>query len=138
MLGTFWLLVPGCGQPIGPTSGLVQFSDGTPVQSGSIELRRSSDQQRYASRITSAGVFRPVDANGRPGVPPGNYDIVVVQIVMTEDLAIEDHSHGNTVPRRYADYYTTDLKTTIAEGDTEPIRVTIEIDATHSEVRSQD
>ncbi|MDG2219779.1 MAG: carboxypeptidase-like regulatory domain-containing protein [Rubripirellula sp.] len=127
-LFVFCLSLVGCGQPVGPVSGVVRFSDGEPVKSGSIEFRRDSDQTRFASRIATDGSFQPADQDGRVGLPPGAYDIVVVQIVLTEDLALEMHSHGNTVPRRYADYYTSGLKAEIAEGQMEPIEIIVDIE----------
>lgn len=122
------MTVAGCGGPVGPTKGTVTFDDGSPVQSGSIEFRRESDEMRFASRISADGNFQPVDKDGSVGIPPGKYDVVVVQIVLTEDLAKEAHTHGKTVPRRYADYYTSDLEVEIAEGQTTPISIQIEPD----------
>lgn len=117
--------VAGCGGPIGPTAGVVKFDDGTPVTSGSIEFRSLTDKQRYASRIAPDGSFHPTNRNGTMGLPAGSYEIVVVQIVLTEDLAKEKHTHGNTVPRRYADYYTTGLKTDISPGQLEPVEIVV-------------
>ena len=123
------LCAVGCGGPgVGPSEGVVRFTDGTPVQSGSVEFRALADDARYASRIASDGTFKPAAINGSIGLPPGKYDIVVVQIVLTEDLAIEHHDHGHTVPRRYADYYTSDLKCEIQEGQLDPVELVVEIE----------
>lgn len=120
ILGTALLLtIAGCGKSVGPTSGVVRFDDGTPVTSGSIEFRRLSDKVRFASRIDPQGMFQPTSQEGAVGLPPGKYEVVIVQIVLTEDLALEAHTHGGTVPRRYADYYTSDLNV-----DIEPNQVT--------------
>ena len=124
------LIMPlvGCGDNvIGPVQGIVEFSDGSPVTSGSIEFRNRSTGLRFNSRIDAEGSFAPESSEGDLGLPPGTYEIVVVQIVLTEDLAIEDHSHGNTVPRRYADYYTSDLEVTVREGESQPFTVVIDI-----------
>ena len=121
------LVTVGCGSSMGPQSGVVSFSDGSPVVSGSIELRRSTDQQRFAGRIEPDGTFRPAREDGAVGVPPGVYDVVVVQVVLTEDLALEDHTHGHSVPRRYADYNTSGLQVEIQPGDTAPIEIVIEV-----------
>ena len=125
LLCVFSLCVAGCEGPVGPTSGVVRFDDGSPLTSGSIELRRRSDEERFASRIAADGSFQPADEDGDVGLPVGEYDVVVVQIVLTEDLAIEDHTHGQTVPRRYADYYTSDLQVEVKEGQLEPIEIVI-------------
>ncbi|MGB1817707.1 MAG: carboxypeptidase regulatory-like domain-containing protein, partial [Rubripirellula sp.] len=99
LAATLLLLITGCGTSNGPTSGVVRFDDGTPVTSGSIEFRRLSDKARFASRIDPQGMFQPTSLDGEVGLPVGAYEVVVVQIVLTEDLALEAHTHGNTVPR---------------------------------------
>ena len=113
----------GCGGPIGPTFGSVRFEDGSPVRAGSIEFRRLEDKSRFTSRIAQDGSFHPADGNGQLGLPPGDYEVVVVQIVLTEDLAKEAHSHGSTVPRRYADYYTSGLRYAVEDGVNEAIQI---------------
>jgi hypothetical protein len=137
LLGCLVVLgIVGCGGPTGPTAGVVRFDDGTAVQSGSIEFRRLSDKERFSSRIAGDGSFTPADKKGKVGLPPGKYEVVIVQIVMTEDLAKDAHTHGGTVPRRYADYYTSGLEVEVAEGEADPIEVLIEsIDAGHSDER---
>ena len=119
------LLLVGCDKSIGPTQGSVRFEDGEPVQAGSIEFRSLDGGRRYASRIDPKGQFQPRDLYRRIGLPAGEYEVVVVQIVLTEDLALKDHRHGRTVPRRYADYYTSGLRTTVKAGQTEPIEIVI-------------
>ncbi|MCH1438287.1 MAG: carboxypeptidase regulatory-like domain-containing protein [Rubripirellula sp.] len=130
LLGTALLLmIAGCSKSEGPTSGLVRFDDGTPVTSGSIEFRRLTDKVRFASRINPQGMFQPTSQEGAVGLPPGTYEVVVVQIVLTEDLAFEAHTHGNTVPRRYADYYTSGLKVDIAPNQVKRVEIVVPADA---------
>lgn len=124
----FLLFVAGCSQPIGNYEGQVAFEDGSPVQSGSVEFRSLANGSRYASRISPDGHFKLTDQNGDVGCPPGDYEVVVVQIVLTEDLAAKDHQHGRTVPRRYADYYTSGLRATISDVPDKPIQITLPID----------
>ena len=109
-LGILCLLLVGCGQTNSSYQGVVRFDDGSPVQSGSVEFRSLADGSRYASRIDTDGSFALADQDGKLRCPPGQYEVVVVQIVLTEDLAAEAHQHGRTVPRRYADYYTSGLR----------------------------
>ena len=118
----------GCGgSALGPEEGRITFANGSPVKSGSVEFRNRSTRERFTSRIELDGSFAPKSSEGVIGLPPADYDIVVVQIVLTEDLAKEDHVHGNTVPRRYADYYTSDLQITVATGETDPIQIVIDL-----------
>jgi hypothetical protein len=74
-------------------------------------------------------MFQPTSLDDEVGLPAGAYEVVVVQIVLTEDLALEAHTHGNTVPRRYADYYTSDLKVDIAPNQTKRIEIVVPVDA---------
>lgn len=120
--------VIGCGGPNGPESGIVRFSDGSPVQSGAVEFRRKADKAQFSSRITSDGSFQPTSADGVVGLEPGKYEVVVVQMVLTEDLAKDAHAHGVTVPRRYADYYTSGLSVEVKEGQMQPIEITLELE----------
>ncbi|MEM0926928.1 MAG: carboxypeptidase regulatory-like domain-containing protein [Planctomycetota bacterium] len=118
--------ITGCGGPVGPTFGSVRFEDGSPVRAGSIEFRRLEDKSRFASRIAQDGSFQPAAGNGELGLPPGDYEVVVVQIVLTEDLAKEAHTHGSTVPRRYADYYTSGLRYAVDEGEQDAIQIYVQ------------
>ncbi|MFK8110653.1 MAG: carboxypeptidase-like regulatory domain-containing protein [Rubripirellula sp.] len=121
------LLISGCSKPIGSSKGIVRFDDGSPVQSGSIEFRSLADGSRYASRIASDGSFTLTDQDAQVRCPPGDYEVVVVQIVLTEDLAAEAHDHGHTVPRRYADYYTSGLRVTKPEKSDSPLQITLDL-----------
>ncbi|EMI20679.1 hypothetical protein RMSM_02397 [Rhodopirellula maiorica SM1] len=104
----------------------MRFSDNSPVQSGSVEFRSLADGSRYASRIAGDGSFTLTNLDGDVGCPPGDYEVVVVQIVLTEDLAAETHQHGRTVPRRYADYYTSGLRATNPEDSDTLLTITLD------------
>ena len=125
------LLIPlcsGCSNELTPGVGRIVFDDGEPVRSGSIEFRSVTDRTRFSSRIGPGGEFDLADADGRKGIDPGDYAVIVLQIVMTEDLAIHEHTHGHTVPRRYADYHTSRLEYTVAPNQTEPIKIVVGVE----------
>lgn len=117
------LMTIGCSTSGPPSLGMVRFDDGQPVQSGSVEFRSLDNGQRFASRISSDGSFELQDQNGNRSFPPGDYEVVVVQIVLIEDLAAQAHEHGRTVPRQYADYYTSGLQFSNQGDRTDPIVV---------------
>ena len=123
---TMLLFIVGCGGGGGASRGVVRFTNGQPVQSGSVEFRSLTDGSRYASRIGVDGSFELTDAEGRSRCPPGVHEVVVVQIVLTEDLAAEAHRHGQTVPRRYADYYTSGLRVDVPAAAEASLVVTVE------------
>jgi hypothetical protein len=116
----------GCSASGPPPRGIVRFEDGQPVQSGSIEFRALETGERFAGRISSDGSFELQDKAGDLSFPQGEYEVVVVQIVLTEDLASESHEHGRTVPRRYADYYTSGLRVTNPSDRTDPLIVELD------------
>ena len=118
----------GCQQWVGPKVGLVRFQDGSCLTSGSIEFRNITDGTCFASRVDNRGVFHPSNINGKIGLPVGTYEVVIVQLVLTEDLAKKEHSHGHTVPRRYADYHTSGLRVTVVDNQTKPIEIVIRAD----------
>lgn len=74
-------------------------------------------------------MFHPTNINGKIGLSVGTYEVVIVQIVLTEDLAKNAHSHGHTVPRRYADYHTSGLQVTVVDNQTKPIEIAIRADS---------
>ncbi|MEM6366658.1 MAG: carboxypeptidase regulatory-like domain-containing protein [Planctomycetota bacterium] len=119
-------LMVGCSNNDASSSGVVQFSDGSPVQAGSIEFRNLIDGSRYTSRISTQGQFTLRDADNQANLPEGDFEVVVVQIVLTEDLALEDHVHGQTVPRRYADYSTSGLRYSKRNDQTRLIVITLD------------
>ena len=113
----------GCSKSGLPARGVVRFEDGQPVQSGSIEFRGRETGELFAGRISRDGSFELQDKAGTALLPQGEYEVVVVQIVLTEDLATESHQHGRTVPRRYADYNTSGLRIVNRSDRTEPLLV---------------
>ncbi|MEM6798905.1 MAG: carboxypeptidase-like regulatory domain-containing protein [Planctomycetota bacterium] len=132
LLLAFALLTVGAGHqgcsspPRHSGSGTVRFEDGEPVRAGSVELRSLASGSRYASRINSDGAFQLLDDDGDAGIPPGQYEAVVVLIVLTEDLAAAEHAHGRNVPTRYADYYTSGLTATVESPDSGPIELVLQ------------
>ncbi len=122
------MTLTGCQYSVGPTAGIVRFHDGSSLTSGSIEFRNTANGTCFASRVTHQGVFHPSDIHGKIGLPVGTYDVVIVQIVVTEDLAKKEHSHGHTVPRRYADYNTSGLQVSVMTNQTKPIEIAIRAD----------
>lgn len=117
----------GCGGPTKlPAQGYVSFSDGEPVKNGRIEFRSIEGNYRGMGTIDSAGFFRLLDDNGVEGIPAGDYEVIVVQIIMTDHLSLEAHNHGRPVPRRYADYYSSGLTQQVSAENASNLKVVIE------------
>ncbi|MEM8865830.1 MAG: carboxypeptidase-like regulatory domain-containing protein [Planctomycetota bacterium] len=126
LLAIFACSLAGCGPDLHSGKGVVQFTDGEPLHGGSVELRSRDYGAQYASRIDTQGGFQLTSRDGTPGVPPGEYDAVVVLIVMTDVLSAEQHTHGRNVPMRYFDYKTSDLAATIPTAQSGPIELVLE------------
>ena len=128
-VGTWLTGTAGCGGPnTVPVQGRVEFADGQPVRTGRIEFRAVDAEWRAMSEIAPDGSFALTTADGAAGLPPGDYEIIVVQLIITEDLARRAHGdggHGRNVPRRYADYYTSGLRATVTDGGANDLRITI-------------
>jgi hypothetical protein len=121
------LLSCGCGgSGQVPVAGRVLFEDGEPVQSGRIEFRSRSQSVRGTGELDAQGRFRLRTDDGTDGLPPGDYDAVVVQMVMVDKLALAEHDdHGRPLSRRYADYYTSGLEATVPPQGTTELELTV-------------
>lgn len=76
-------------------------------------------QQRAVGVLDAEGRFRLRNDDGEDGCPPGDYDVVIVQLVSVEHRSLKSHNHGRPLPRKYADYYTSGLKATVPEAGIE-------------------
>jgi hypothetical protein len=120
-------VIAGCtGSSNVPAAGQVLFADQSPVRSGKVELRSADSSRRAIGTIDAEGKFSLKTDDGNEGVPPGEYEAVVVQFIVTEDMSASMHGHGGTVPRRYADYYTSGLTVSIPVEGNEAIQVVVE------------
>lgn len=127
LVGLSLALLLGCGGPDSlPVEGTVVFNDGEPVRTGRIEYNAVSGPFRAMGEIDDAGRFELITAEGDKGLPAGEYEIIVVQLVITEDLSLADHDHGRAVPRKYADYSTSGLRTVISEANSTQQEVVVE------------
>lgn len=123
----FLLLFVGCtGSSNVPAEGRVLFADQTPVRSGKVELRSADSPMRAVGVIDSEGKFVLQTDDGREGIPPGDYEAVVVQFIVTEDMSLGTHGHGGAVPRRYSDYYTSGLKLSIPDSGSRELQLIVE------------
>jgi len=121
-------LCSGCGGPkTFPVAGRVAFADGEVVQSGKIEFRGVDHRWTAVGDIDRQGRFELRSLDGVEGVPAGRYDVVVVQVIMTEDLSLAAHNHGRLVPPKYADYFTSGLQVDVSESNARSISIALEV-----------
>ncbi len=125
-LALLLLLASGCGgSGHVPVAGRVLFDDGEAVRTGRIEFRARDQPVRGTGTIDAEGHFRLQTDDGKDGLPPGEYDAVIVQMVIVEQLSLAAHGHGRQVPRRYSDYYTSGLAVEVPQDGTTALTLTL-------------
>ena len=120
-------IVAGCGGPeLLTVSGRVVFTDGEPVKTGRIEYNAVEGPWRAVGKIDASGQFELATSDGTNALPAGQYQVVVVQVVIAEDLSAAQHDHGRPVPRKYADYRTSGLNATLTKENAESQSIALE------------
>jgi hypothetical protein len=125
---SFLLLAAGCGDGFPkrfPVSGSVKFADGSPVKTGTIELGGNGSRWTASGEIQRDGSFSLTTVKKGDGVVPGEYKVVIRQMVLAYLPAEGGHDHGKLVSDHYRDYKTTDLKVTIDEGANSPLAIVV-------------
>ena len=126
LLVTLWSLILGCSGSGVPVDGIVRFADGTPVRSGRIEFRHVETRHRGMGVIDDQGRYSLADLQGNHRFEPGEYGVIVVQLIIARDRSLEEHDHGRMVPRQYADYDTSRLRAHVAPEKEGPIVIELE------------
>ena len=90
--------------------GKVVLEDGNPIQFGTVEFRLRDLLKQYKERIVARGKieqdgsFRLSTFEPNDGAVPGDYEVIVNQLIISRDLSFEAHGHGPRVSPRYVDY----------------------------------
>lgn len=98
------LIVPvlsGCsdGRPqTYPVTGVVQFSNGKPVRSGTVEFRSTQHKLNARGKIDSSGHFRLGTFDEMDGAVAGKHQVIVAQIVAPADARRAPQGHQHTAP----------------------------------------
>lgn len=122
------LLLTGCGDGFPkryPVSGSVRFADGSPVKTGTIELGGNGSRWTASGEIQRDGSFSLTTVKKGDGAVPGDYKIVIRQMVLAYLPAQGGHDHGKLVSEHYRDYKSTDLKVTIKAGENSPLNIVV-------------
>ena len=122
-------LVAGCSNDRLPTyavQGQVVFSDGSPVRTGSIELKSVRHGVQARGDIASDGSFQLTTYEENDGAVEGVHKCVVVQLVMVEELANFKPSTEGVVDPRFGSYSTSDLECRISNRDDNRVKLTVE------------
>ncbi len=125
-----WLVCSyGCGSdkvPTFPVSGRVQFADGEPVRTGTIELESIEHGTSATGTIREDGTFVLGTYTSDDGAAAGKHQVIVVQIIIADGLTRHTKDHGRAVPPRYADYETSLLSVEVQPQPQNNIVVTLQ------------
>ena len=124
------LLFAACGcnsdrVPTYPVSGIVQFADGEPVRTGTIELESQEFGTTATGTIQENGSFVLGTYKSNDGAAVGKHKAIVVQMIIGDGITQHTKDHGRSVPPKYADYTSSDLKVEVEPVDQNEVTITI-------------
>lgn len=102
----------GCGPekvPTYPVSGRIQFADGEPIRTGTIELESTTHGTSATGKIQQDGTFVLGTYTENDGAAAGKHRAIVVQIIISDGTTKHVKDHGRPVPPLYGDYDLTPL-----------------------------
>ena len=104
-------LLAGCSTepPTFPVAGIVRFTSGEPVRVGTVELKSIEHGIHARGQIQTDGTFSLSTFHEDDGAVAGKHNCVIVQFVMTEDVAGHRGSKLGVIDRRYSSYNTSGL-----------------------------
>ncbi|MHC4877762.1 MAG: carboxypeptidase regulatory-like domain-containing protein [Planctomycetota bacterium] len=132
------LLAGACGcsdsqVPTWPVSGKVVLEDGTPLETGTVEFASDDGIHTARGTVQSDGSFRLTTFRDGDGAVAGAHDVVVIQLISTEDLPMHQHDHGPTIDPRFAHYDRSGLRFTVKPEDDNEFRIVVaEVDPDHT------
>ena len=121
-------LICGCG-PSHPTTyqtrGVVRFEDGTPVQTGVVELTSLQYQETATGRIQPDGSFVLGTFSESDGACEGKHSAIVLQVIINDGVTTHSRDHGPAVDLAFASYETSRLSVEVKPQDKNFIELTV-------------
>jgi len=99
-----------------PVSGAVKFSDGEPVRTGIVEFIPVDGSLTATGQIKTDGTYKLSTIENDVGAVPGDYIVVVKQLIFYDKIPEQKHDHGGDVDTVYADERTTPFKYKVNDG----------------------
>lgn len=127
-------LLIGCGPrnpATFPVQGRVEFEDGGVAEIGSVEFRSMTGNERITARgkIEKDGRFTLSTFEIGDGAIPGDHQVIIQQMVISEGLNAAHHQHGRRVPGKYSDYGRSGLTAQVKEQASNPIVIKLDSNA---------
>ena len=124
------LAASGCGPshpPTYPVIGKVVFENGEACQLGTIEFRSLDHLVSARGKIEKDGSFKLSTWEPDDGAVAGKHQVIVQQLIITEDLSFAAHGHGPRVNPRYGDYATSGLEVVVEPVEKNEVTVTLKL-----------
>jgi hypothetical protein len=109
-----------------PAKGKVLFKTGSPVHVGTVELKSREHGVQARGAIDKDGNFTLTTYADGDGAIAGVHDCVVVQFVMTEELADFKPSAVGVVHPRFASYSTSGLSVEVKADHVNELKIEVE------------
>lgn len=119
----------GCGSDqvqTYPVSGRVQFADGEPVRTGTIELESVTYGTTAAGTIQADGTFVLGTYAPDDGAAAGDHRAIVVQIIVADGITTHTKDHGRAVSPLYRDYESSPLRVEVLVAEKNEFVITLE------------
>jgi hypothetical protein len=130
LLSCLMLIAGGCGPshpPTYPVIGKVVFENGEACQLGTIEFRSLDHLVSARGKIEKDGAFKLSTWEPDDGAVAGKHQVIVQQLIITEDLSFAAHGHGPRVNPRYGDYATSGLEVFVEAVEKNEVTVTLKL-----------
>lgn len=129
----FWgillaLAACGCGSdrvPTYPVSGHVQFADGEPIRTGTVELESAEFGTTATGTIQDDGTFVLGTYKSNDGAAAGTHRAIVVQIIIADGITKHTKDHGRPVPPHYGDYSSSELSVQVMPIEQNEVVITL-------------
>jgi hypothetical protein len=114
--------VAGCGgSEHGAVTGTLQRRGGAPLVGARVVATSKETGKSVYGATDEAGHFElSMDENG-DGIPPGNYDVIIV-----ENRGDPDNRRPPTIAAKYGDARTSGLQLGVEAGETEQLNITLD------------
>ncbi|MBL8873089.1 MAG: carboxypeptidase regulatory-like domain-containing protein [Planctomycetaceae bacterium] len=129
-LSLFIAAIMGCGPshpPTYPVVGKVVFENGEACQLGTIEFRSLDHLVSARGKIEKDGSFKLSTWEPDDGAVAGKHQVIIQQMIITEDLSFAAHGHGPRVNPRYGDYATSGIEISVEPVGKNEVTVTLKL-----------
>jgi hypothetical protein len=119
----FVAMVAGCGRSEhAAVSGTLLRRGGTPLVGARIVATSKETGKSAYSTTDDAGHFELGVGENGDGIPPGNYDVIIV-----ENRGDPDNRRPPAIAAKYGDARTSGLQVSVEAGETKQLNITLDL-----------